>query len=180
MITSVFSARVACYALLAVGFPFFTDGNALRSVAAAPISLAVDMQQFDDRTTSFGASHRDTGRVANPNSDDAVFRVYRVTAYCDQGVTAAGVPSGLGQCAAPDDIPFGSIVFIPSLDRSFVVTDRTHRRFRKNTVDLFLKSQAECIEFGRHYLECEIRVAADPPRYGSQQFVTAARKLSQD
>lgn len=95
-----------------------------------------------------------------------IYRICRVTAYCDRGTTAAGVPSGLGQCAAPEDIPFGSIVYIPALDQRFVVTDRTHRRFRRSTVDLFIPSAARCRQFGRHYLECEILINPDPPAYG--------------
>ena len=59
-----------------------------------------------------------------------VVRICRVTAYCDRGRTASGVQSGVGQCAAPGAIPFGSTVYIPQLDRSFVVTDRPARRFR--------------------------------------------------
>lgn len=93
-------------------------------------------------------------------------RVQRVTAYCDRGITAAGVPSGYGQCAAPADIPFGSKVYIPALGRTFVVTDRTHRRFRHNTVDIFMSSRKACRQFGRRYLECEFTVVDEPPAYG--------------
>jgi 3D (Asp-Asp-Asp) domain-containing protein len=95
------------------------------------------------------------------------FRICRVTAYCDRGTTAAGVPSGLGQCAAPGDVPLGSKVYIPALDRTFIVTDRTHRRFRNSTVDLFIPSRAECREFGRKFLECEFHIVTEEPRYGS-------------
>ena len=87
-----------------------------------------------------------------------VVRICRVTAYCDRGTTASGVQSGVGQCAVPGDIPFGSTVYIPQLDRSFVVTDRTARRFRRNTVDIFMPSREACLEFGRSYLECEFTI----------------------
>ncbi len=83
-------------------------------------------------------------------------RVYRVTAYSDRGITASGRPVGRGQCAAPANIPFGAKVFIPALGRTFVVTDRTHRRFRHNTVDIFMASDPLCRRFGCRYLECEI------------------------
>lgn len=95
-------------------------------------------------------------RPGESTAVERVYRVCRVTAYCDRGTTASGVRSGVGQCAAPGDIPFGAIVRIPALGRSFVVTDRTHRRFRRSTVDLFIPSQRECRRFGRQYLECEI------------------------
>ncbi|MGE3181386.1 MAG: 3D domain-containing protein [Phycisphaerae bacterium] len=86
------------------------------------------------------------------------FRICRVTAYCDRGITAAGTESGVGQCAAPADIPFGTRVYIPELDRTFVVTDRTHKRFRGNTVDLFMPTEEICRQFGRNYLECEFQL----------------------
>jgi 3D (Asp-Asp-Asp) domain-containing protein len=88
-------------------------------------------------------------------------RTYRVTAYADWGVTASGKMVGVGQCAAPVNIPFGSKIYIPALRREFVVTDRTHPRFRHNTVDLFMPGDQNCREFGRRYLKCEIRL---PPK----------------
>ncbi|MGD8450324.1 MAG: 3D domain-containing protein [Phycisphaerae bacterium] len=95
-----------------------------------------------------------------------VRRVQRVTAYCDRGLTAAGVPSGYGQCAAPADIPFGSKVYIPALGKTFIVTDRTHKRFRHNTVDIFMPSSWSCRQFGRKYLECEYTLVREEPDYG--------------
>jgi 3D (Asp-Asp-Asp) domain-containing protein len=37
-----------------------------------------------------------------------------------------------------------------------VVTDRTHPRFRRNTVDIFMPGEQQCLNFGRKYLKCEI------------------------
>jgi 3D (Asp-Asp-Asp) domain-containing protein len=105
------------------------------------------------------------GHVASPERGpvplqkpraSTLHRVYRVTAYSDRGITASGRPVGWGQCAAPANIPFGAKVFIPALGRTFVVTDRTHPRFRHNTVDIFLGSDPVCHRFGCRYLECEI------------------------
>lgn len=93
-------------------------------------------------------------------SAEPIARVCRVTAYCDEGLTAAGTFSGVGQCAAPEDIPFGTIVYIPELERSFIVTDRTHKRFRQNTVDIFIPTEEACRAFGRNYLECEFYLPA--------------------
>ncbi len=108
-------------------------------------------------TSSLTTDARDT--ATDNDNVKRVYRICRVTAYCDRGTTASGVQSGVGQCAAPGDIPFGSIVYIAELDRSFVVTDRTARRFRKNTVDIFIASREECLEFGRSYLECEFTIS---------------------
>lgn len=95
-----------------------------------------------------------------PDDGEALstYRICRVTAYCDQGVTASGAYTAIGQCAAPEDIPFGSLVYVEELGRTFVVTDRTARRFRKNTVDIFIPSRDACIEFGRKYLECRFTI----------------------
>jgi 3D (Asp-Asp-Asp) domain-containing protein len=88
-------------------------------------------------------------------------RVCRVTAYHDRGTTASGVQSGVGQCAAPIDIPFGTEVYIPSLGRKLIATDRTHKRFRHNTVDIFIPTREQCLQFGRRYLEVEFTIPAD-------------------
>ncbi len=103
-------------------------------------------------------------------------RVCRVTAYHDRGVTAAGVPSGLGQCAAPSDIPIGSRIHIPALGRTFVVTDRTHRRFRNSTVDLFLPCPDRCRQFGRKYLEVQITFPDEKP--SRPDLMQAATRLA--
>ncbi len=123
-------------------------------------------------------------RTQSPTSPDAALeaerRVLRVTAYCDRGLTAAGVPSGLGQCAAPADVPFGSIVHIPELGQSFVVTDRTAERFRHNTIDIFMPSREACLQFGRHYLDVEIREPEAAHRYGCRQLLAQAARVSDD
>lgn len=92
-------------------------------------------------------------QVGDIPTERIVRRVCRVTAYTDRGTTAAGTQSGVGQCAAPGDIPFGTIVYIPALDRTFVATDRTHKRFRKSTVDLFMTNNRAAKEFGLNYFE---------------------------
>jgi 3D (Asp-Asp-Asp) domain-containing protein len=99
------------------------------------------------------------------NSDNPDYRICRVTAYCDSGVTASGRWTRVGQCAAPEDIPFGSRIYIPELDRTFVVTDRTAKRFRKNTIDIFMPNRGDCIEFGCNYLEVEVRLPDEPWTY---------------
>lgn len=94
-------------------------------------------------------------------------KTYRVTAYCDSGITAAGIQSGYGQCAAPADIPFGARIYVPEIGQYFIVTDRTHRRFRHNTIDLFIPSKADCLQFGRRTLTCEVELPGEPIPYAS-------------
>lgn len=110
-----------------------------------------------------------------PDSD-VLRRMYRVTAYCDRGITASGVPAGVGQCAAPADIPFGAHIYVPALDRTFVVTDRTAPRFRHNTVDLFIPARDACLKFGCEYLECHVIIPTVEPRYASTRLATFVRE----
>lgn len=114
-----------------------------------------------------------TGQFNSPTR-----RIYRVTAYCDRGTTASGVPSGVGQCAAPADIPFGSEIYVPELGRTFLVTDRTHERFRHNTVDIFIPERERCLLFGRRFLDCEVRTPVDPPAYAAPEIFVAATRFA--
>ncbi len=72
--------------------------------------------------------------------------VLRVTAYCDRGITASGVRAGPGMCAAPEWVPFGSILIVDG--KRYVCRDRTAKRFRHNTIDIWNGSRAECLRYG--------------------------------
>lgn len=115
------------------------------------------------------------GPGPGPDSEP-IRRVCRVTAYHDRGLTSAGVPSGIGQCAAPADVPIGSRIHIPALGRTFVVTDRTHRRFRNSTVDIFVPCPDRCRKFGCRYLEVEITLPERP--HSHPELLQAARRLA--
>ncbi len=168
-----FLARAMCSVVVLVGLA--REHPAASRIGPQPL----DVQAIAD--TPRPASIPDA--VFEPEQDivyrpDPIHRICRVTTYCDRGLTSAGVPPGVGQCAAPADIPFGSRVYIPALDRTFIVTDRTARRFRHNTVDLFIPDRGKCKIFGRRYFECEITIPRDAVRYGSPRLkalVTASR-----
>ena len=130
----------------------FIAATATRSVAFALLLALPHHRPVEPRSGTHVASEAQAGSA----NADVMRRICRVTAYCDRGTTASGVESGVGQCAAPIDIPFGSRIHIPELGRTFLVTDRTARRFRHNTVDLFIPTRAACLQFGRRYLVCEI------------------------
>ena len=131
--------------------------TATDDVAFASVDLTEDSDDSDLITVPLAQCGDDAASetVREPRAAYHARRVCRVTAYSDRGVTASGVNSGVGQCAAPADIPFGSRVYIPKLGRTFVVTDRTAKRFRHNTVDLFMPTDWRCRQFGRRYMECE-------------------------
>lgn len=172
----MFSAHLRARLALSAGAVIAVLGLAAMSGGAVrPQTYKLDpaSQNADAGTDEVEATDADGAAIAGPHA----IRTLRVTAYRDRGVTAAGVPSGLGQCAAPADIPFGAQIHIPALGRTFVVTDRTHKRFRHNTVDLFMPTTGECLTFGRKYLECQITLPDKPHRYGCQELTLAARRL---
>ncbi len=121
------------------------------SASAPERVVAAEREQFVPEVDDEATPTRDGERRV-------LRRICRVTAYCDRGTTASGVQSGVGQCAAPGDIPFGSTIYIPALDKRVRVTDRTHERFRRSTVDIFMPSCDACITFGVHFLEVEIEL----------------------
>jgi 3D (Asp-Asp-Asp) domain-containing protein len=89
-------------------------------------------------------------------------RLLRVTAYADHGVTASGQLTRPGTCAAPAGVPFGSRVYVPRVGW-LTVTDRTARRFRHNTIDIFMPSRADCVRFGVRFVPCAVQ-APDPTK----------------
>lgn len=145
----------------------------LLSPSEPPTASATAEPQFVDADDPHPAAPAHPAKPAGPKS---IRRICRVTAYSDRGVTAAGVSSGVGQCAAPEHIPIGSKVYIPALGRSYVVTDRTHRRFRQSTIDLFVPCDDRCRQFGRRYLEVEITPPESKPSH--QNLIRTAQRLS--
>ncbi len=163
---------LVCSALLAVGLVADDSSRALTSpIEKQPATAIAPLLQAVEHVSAANIARAmpivaELAAPADVNAELAsrqasMYRVCRVTAYCDRGTTASGVHSGLGQCAAPADIPFGSQIYVPALDRTFVVTDRTHRRFRRSTVDIFMPTRSQCREFGCDYLECEIALPKD-------------------
>jgi 3D (Asp-Asp-Asp) domain-containing protein len=52
-------------------------------------------------------------------------------------------------CAAPPWIPFGTHLIIDGVPGEWVVEDWTAKRFRHNTVDLYMKDRKTAIKWGR-------------------------------
>ena len=73
-----------------------------------------------------------------------------------RGITASGVPVQEGvTIAAPPDVPFGSKIYIPALNRKYTVTDRGGA-IRGDRLDLFMESRGRAIAFGKQRLEVVI------------------------
>ena len=73
-----------------------------------------------------------------------------------RGITASGVPVQEGvTIAAPPDVPFGSKIHVPALNRTYTVTDRGGA-IRGDRLDLFMEDIGKAMEFGKQRLEVVI------------------------
>jgi len=92
---------------------------------------------------------------------------FAVTAYdpvesCkpfDDGMTAKLIPAGLGIAAVdPRIIPYGSVLYLPELDRYFLACD-TGAAMKRNggkNIDLLMPTVEAARKFGRQHLEIEL------------------------
>ena len=95
----------------------------------------------------------------------AIVVTLNCSAYCETGnPTASGVMPQVGHCAVDKIngqwIPFGTRIRIVDQNvgiHELVVTDRVGDG-RNNAMDIFMQSEAECWQFGRRWLKCEVEV----------------------
>jgi len=77
----------------------------------------------------------------------------------DDGMTAELIPAGIGVAAIdPSVIPYGSILFLPELNRYFLACD-TGAAMRRNggrNVDLLMPTVESARQFGIRQLEIEL------------------------
>ena len=95
----------------------------------------------------------------------AVVVTLSATAYCETGnPTASGLMPQVGHCAVDringQWIPFGTKIRI--VDQSvgmheLVVADRFGGNYN-NRMDIFMQTEAECWQFGRRNLICEVEI----------------------
>lgn len=77
------------------------------------------------------------------------------TAYCDEGVTYSGLPSGRGGVAVdPRVIPLGSVLYVPGY--GYAVAIDTGGAVKGNVVDVFLADEAACWAWGRKQLTIRV------------------------
>ncbi|WP_167346963.1 3D domain-containing protein [Paenibacillus jamilae] len=90
--------------------------------------------------------------------------IYNVTAYSlgdgytpSHGVTASGERVQQGRTiACPRKLPFGTEVYIPSLNHTYVCTDRGGA-IKSGHLDVYFKSVSDAEKFGRQWIEVEVR-----------------------
>lgn len=91
----------------------------------------------------------------------AIIVTLNVSAYCHTGnPTASGVIPQVGHCAVDKIngqwIPFGTRITTDD-GRVLTVTDRFGGNYN-NRLDIFMQTEAECWQFGRQWLRCEVEL----------------------
>ncbi|MHB1651417.1 MAG: 3D domain-containing protein [Desulfitobacteriaceae bacterium] len=92
-------------------------------------------------------------------------RVMKVTAYTKRdagmngkGITTSGQPVQEGiTIADPPEIPLGSQIYIPTLGKTYTVTDRGGA-IKGDRLDLYFEDRGKALEFGVQDLEVYIRI----------------------
>ena len=93
--------------------------------------------------------------------------IFNVTAYdpvesCkpfDDGITSVGLPVGMGIAAVdPKVIPYGSVLYIPELERYFFASDTGAAMKRGNgkNLDILMPTVKDALNFGRKRLKVEL------------------------
>ena len=77
---------------------------------------------------------------------------WTLTAYANDGQSASGRANIAGQTCACNCLPFGSVIYVEGMGE-YVVTDRgastgSWAWHNSNWADLYMSSNAECIQFG--------------------------------
>jgi 3D (Asp-Asp-Asp) domain-containing protein len=77
----------------------------------------------------------------------------------DDGMTAELIPAGMGVAAVdPSVVPYGSILYLPELNRYFLACDTGAAMERNNgrNIDLLMPTVESARQFGRRQLEVEL------------------------
>lgn len=83
-------------------------------------------------------------------------RVYKITAYCDYGITKSGKVVRVGMCAAdPRLIKLGSTVLIEGLG-DFIVED-TGGKVKGRVIDIYMADCYKAKEFGVKWLRVNVK-----------------------
>lgn len=138
-----------------------TAGAAMLALAAASAGYLAGTESPAAEPPAAVAT--DSARLASEegfvsDGDFAEYEMFEATAYCDFGFTRSGILVRRGMAAAdPNVLPIGSIVEIEAGDYSgiYVVLD-TGTRVRGKSLDIYVSSREEAIQFGRQ--EVKVRV----------------------
>ncbi|SCH72447.1 Cell wall-binding protein yocH precursor [uncultured Clostridium sp.] len=79
------------------------------------------------------------------------------TAYAGDSITSTGTIPKWGTIAVdPSVIPYGSRVYIPQFDMTFIAED-CGGAIKGNKIDIFMNSESQCIQWGRRSIDIYIK-----------------------
>ncbi len=90
------------------------------------------------------------------NGNSGRLMTVNASAYSGHTITATGTTPKWGTIAVdPSVIPYGTKVYIPKFDMVFTAED-CGGAIKGNKIDIFMNSEADCINFGRQNIEIQI------------------------
>lgn len=118
-------------------------------------SMGMDLFRMDSeaRAASTNIARSTTSPYASSAMD------FQATAYCNSGITRAGVPARVGLVAAdPKVLPLGSWIRVdgaPPHEGLYQVMD-TGRLVKGKIIDIYIPSLERAIEFGRQQVKVTV------------------------
>lgn len=109
-------------------------------------------------TTSRNSSSSEskTSSTLNSASKNGKHMVVQATAYAGDSITSTGTVPKWGTIAVdPRVIPYGSKVYIPQFNKTFIAED-CGGAIKGNIIDIFMNSESECYKWGRRTIDIYI------------------------
>ena len=109
-------------------------------------------------TTSRNSSSSEskTSSTSNSASKNGKHMVVQATAYAGDSITSTGTVPKWGTIAVdPRVIPYGSKVYIPQFNKTFIAED-CGGAIKGNIIDIFMGSESECYKWGRRTIDIYI------------------------
>jgi 3D (Asp-Asp-Asp) domain-containing protein/SH3-like domain-containing protein len=98
---------------------------------------------------------KEEATTSNNNNSGRLMTV-NASAYSGHTITATGATPKWGTIAVdPSVIPYGTKVYIPKFDMVFTAED-CGGAIKGNKIDIFMNSEADCVNFGRQNIEIQI------------------------
>lgn len=94
--------------------------------------------------------------ASNSASKNGKHMVVQATAYAGDSITSTGTVPKWGTIAVdPRVIPYGSKVYIPQFNKTFIAED-CGGAIKGNIIDIFMNSESECYKWGRRTIDIYI------------------------
>ena len=109
-------------------------------------------------TTSRNSSSSEskTSSTSNSASKNGKHMVVQATAYAGDSITSTGTVPKWGTIAVdPRVIPYGSKVYIPQFNKTFIAED-CGGAIKGNIIDIYMGSESECYKWGRRTIDIYI------------------------